>query len=86
MNAVIHRSAAADCSNDEGKKKRQLLERWPDVVAGTARHRVYSIADRTFESVLPESPFGLHVSDGWLDRAPSFNHCVQRSANATLLL
>jgi hypothetical protein len=40
MSTVIHRSAAADGPNDEGKKKPQLLEQQPDVVAGTAQDRV----------------------------------------------
>jgi hypothetical protein len=36
MSTATHLSAAADCLNDEGKKKPQLLEQQPDVVAGTA--------------------------------------------------
>ena len=40
MSTAIHRSAAADGPNNEGKKKLQLLEKQPDVMAGTAQHRV----------------------------------------------
>jgi len=36
MSTVIHRSAAADCADDEGKKKPHLLDQQPDVVASTA--------------------------------------------------
>ena len=85
MSIAIHRSASADCPNDEGKKKPQLLEQQPDVVAGTAQNGVQRIAQRTFERVSPESPVGLHVSDSRLDCAASFDHRVKRSANAALL-
>jgi hypothetical protein len=85
MSALIHRSVAGDCPNDEGKKKPQLLEQQPDVVAGTAQNSVKRIAERTFQRVSCESPVSLHMSDGWLDCAAPFNHRVQRSANAALL-
>lgn len=38
MSTLIHRSAAADAPNDEGKRKPQLLEQQADVVAGSAQH------------------------------------------------
>jgi hypothetical protein len=40
MSTVIHRSAACDYPHDEEKKKPQLLEQQPDVVAGTAQNNV----------------------------------------------
>ena len=82
---MTHRSAAGDCTNDEGKEKPQSIEQQPAVVPGTAKHYVQGIAERNFQRVSPESPVSLHMSDRWLDCAAPFDHRVQRSANAAVL-
>ncbi len=77
MSTAIHRSAAADCPNDEGKKKPQLLEQQPDVMAGTAQNSMKRITQRTFQRISCWSSISLHVSDGWFDCAAPFDHCVK---------
>jgi hypothetical protein len=67
MGIATGRSGATDCPDDEGKKKPQLLEQQPYVVACSIQYGMKRVTECTFEGIAGQSAVGLRVSDGGFD-------------------